>query len=58
MISWLLDVLRFDWCGPAQLSVNQLWKSIGCNSISLIFWLVLIAFVALVISAFIIWTRD
>lgn len=39
----LFDILRFDWCDPARLTVNQLWVDLWCGVWSAVAWAVVLA---------------
>ena len=44
MFAWV-DVLQFDWCDSARLTVNQMWKSLGCHAWSVTVWLIVLLLV-------------
>ena len=56
MFSWI-DVLKFDWCAPARLTINEMWKSLGCDVWSLVVWLIMVAAVVCVMLVPFLWRR-
>ncbi len=57
MFSWI-DVLRFDWCAPARLTINEMWKSFGCDMWSFMVWVILVAVVVVcVMLAPLVWKK-
>lgn len=52
-----IDVLRFEWCARARLSVNQMWKSLGCDAWSLAVWVVLVTVVIGLILMPVLWKK-
>ena len=56
MFSWI-DMLRFDWCGPARLTINEMWKSLGCDILSFAVWMIMVAAVLCVMLIPFLWKK-
>lgn len=56
MFSWI-DVLSFDWCAPARLTINEMWKSLGCDLWSFMVWLILVAAAVCVMLIPLVWKK-